>query len=141
MIWVIMFTSAVAIAVFVERVLHFHRAQINSMEFLNGVRNVLKRDNVVEALSICDATGAGNFSFRKPRTVVTAVLAMSSEIPVLAETRLTNSSPLETASARPGMVCECAMQGRLAATEKRESPCHPCLSDRLCTFTVVRYES
>jgi biopolymer transport protein ExbB len=40
----------------VERVLHFHRAQINSMEFLNGVRNVLKRDNVVEALSICDAT-------------------------------------------------------------------------------------
>jgi biopolymer transport protein ExbB len=56
MIWVIMFTSAVAIAVFVERVLHFHRAQINSMEFLNGVRNVLKRDNVVEALSICDAT-------------------------------------------------------------------------------------
>jgi biopolymer transport protein ExbB len=56
MIWVILFTSAVAIAVFVERVLHFHRAQINSMEFLNGVRNVLKRDNVVEALSICDAT-------------------------------------------------------------------------------------
>src|SRR6267142_2119049 len=30
--------------------------QINSMEFLNGVRNVLKRDNVVEAISICDAT-------------------------------------------------------------------------------------
>src|SRR5213594_3137942 len=56
MIWVILFTSAVAIAVFVERVLHFHRAQINSMEFLNGVRNVLKRANVVEALSICDAT-------------------------------------------------------------------------------------
>ena len=26
------------------------------MEFLNGVRNVLKRENVVEALSICDAT-------------------------------------------------------------------------------------
>ena len=56
MIWVIMFTSAVAIAVFVERVLHFHRAQINSTEFLNGVRTVMKKDNVVEALSICDAT-------------------------------------------------------------------------------------
>jgi biopolymer transport protein ExbB len=56
MIWVILFVSAVAIAVFVERVLHYHRAQINSMEFLNGVRNVLKRDNVVEAISICDAT-------------------------------------------------------------------------------------
>ena len=56
MIWLILGASAVALAVFIERVLHFHRAQINSMEFLNGVRNVLKRENVVEALSICDAT-------------------------------------------------------------------------------------
>ncbi|MDB6124393.1 MAG: MotA/TolQ/ExbB proton channel family protein [Pedosphaera sp.] len=56
MLWFILFTSAVAIAVFIERVLHCHRAQINSSEFLNGVRTVLKRDNVVEAISICDAT-------------------------------------------------------------------------------------
>ncbi len=56
MFWVIVFAGAVAIAVFVERVFHYHRAQINSAEFLNGVRTVLKRDNVVEALSICDAT-------------------------------------------------------------------------------------
>src|SRR5450432_1254733 len=56
MIWLILVIGAIALAVFVERVLHCHRAQINSAEFLNGVRNVLKRDNVVEALSICDAT-------------------------------------------------------------------------------------
>ena len=56
MIWLIMGASAVAIVVFIERVLHYHRAQINSIEFLNGVRNVLRRDNVVEAVSICDAT-------------------------------------------------------------------------------------
>jgi biopolymer transport protein ExbB len=37
-------------------VLYCHRSQINSAEFLNGVRTVLKRDNVVEAISICDAT-------------------------------------------------------------------------------------
>jgi len=55
-LWVILLTSAVAIVVFVERFLHCHRAQINSTEFLNGVRTVLKRNNVVEALSICDAT-------------------------------------------------------------------------------------
>lgn len=55
-VWLLLLLSAVAIAVFVERVLHFHRAQINSAEFLAGVRTVLKRDNVVEALSICDAT-------------------------------------------------------------------------------------
>src|SRR5215212_10924109 len=56
MIWVLIAASVVAILVFAERLLHYHRAQINSMEFLNGVRNVLKRDNIVEALSICDAT-------------------------------------------------------------------------------------
>jgi biopolymer transport protein ExbB len=54
--WLLFIVSAVAIAVFIERFLHYHRAQINSWEFLNGVRTVLKRDNVVEALSICDAT-------------------------------------------------------------------------------------
>ncbi|MGD1084711.1 MAG: MotA/TolQ/ExbB proton channel family protein [Verrucomicrobiota bacterium] len=56
MIWVILATSAVAMAVFLERLLQYHREQINSTEFLNGVRNVLKRENVVEAVAICDAT-------------------------------------------------------------------------------------
>src|SRR2546421_132266 len=56
MAWLLLGLSAVVIVVFIERLLHYHRAQINSGEFLNGVRNVLKRDNVVEALSICVAT-------------------------------------------------------------------------------------
>ena len=56
MIWVIMAASALALAVFFERLLLYHSEHINSTEFLNGVRNVLKRDNVVEAISICDAT-------------------------------------------------------------------------------------
>ncbi len=55
-LWMILVTGAVAVAVFIERLLHYHRAQINSTEFLNGVRNVIKRDNIVEAVSICDAT-------------------------------------------------------------------------------------
>ena len=55
-IWLIMLAAAIALATFIERVLYCHRSQINSAEFLNGVRSVLKRDNVVEAISICDAT-------------------------------------------------------------------------------------
>src|SRR5256885_13404563 len=55
-IWLILIAAAIAIVIVIERILHCHRAQINSLEFLNGVRNVLKRDNVVEAISICDAT-------------------------------------------------------------------------------------
>src|SRR5208283_4297542 len=54
--WLLLTISAVAVAVFIERFLHCHRAQIDSLEFLNGVRTVLKRNNVVEALSICAAT-------------------------------------------------------------------------------------
>src|SRR3954468_23519513 len=68
-LYLILFSSAVAVVVFIERFLHCHRAQINSTEFLNGVRTVLKRDNVVEALSICDAT-AGPVA----RLVKTAIL-------------------------------------------------------------------
>ena len=55
-VWLILFAAAIALATFVERVLYCHRAQINSAEFLNGVRTVLKRENVVEAIAICDAT-------------------------------------------------------------------------------------
>jgi biopolymer transport protein ExbB len=55
-IWLILIAAAIALVVFVERALFCHRSQINSAEFLNGVRTVLKRDNVVEAISICDAT-------------------------------------------------------------------------------------
>jgi len=55
-IWLILLAAATAAVVFVERVLFCHRAQINSAEFLNGVRTVVKRGNVVEAIAICDAT-------------------------------------------------------------------------------------
>ncbi|PWU14227.1 MAG: biopolymer transporter ExbB [Verrucomicrobia bacterium] len=56
MLWLLLVVGAVGVSVFIERFLHCHRAQINSTEFLNGVRTVLKRNNVVEAISICDAT-------------------------------------------------------------------------------------
>jgi biopolymer transport protein ExbB len=55
-IWLILIAAATAAVVFVERALFCHSSQINSAEFLNGVRTVLKRGNIVEAISICDAT-------------------------------------------------------------------------------------
>ena len=54
--WLILIAAATAAIVFIERALYCHRSQINSAEFLNGVRTVIKRGNVVEAISICDAT-------------------------------------------------------------------------------------
>lgn len=48
--------SSGSLAVIIERLLHYHRVQINSTEFLNGVRNVLKSNNSFEAVAICEAT-------------------------------------------------------------------------------------
>ena len=56
MVWVLLLVSAFAITAFLERLLYYHRAQINASEFMAGVRTVLKNDNVVEAVAICDAT-------------------------------------------------------------------------------------
>jgi biopolymer transport protein ExbB len=68
--WLILIAAATAAVVFVERALYCHRSQINSAEFLNGVRTVIKRGNVVEAIAICDAT-AGPVA----RLVKSAILA------------------------------------------------------------------
>lgn len=54
--WLLLAMGALALGVFLERLVHFHRESINSTNFLSGIRTVLKRGNVVEALSICDAT-------------------------------------------------------------------------------------
>lgn len=54
--WLLILLSAGALTVIVERLLLYHREQIDSTQFLAGVRNVLKRENVVEAIAICDAT-------------------------------------------------------------------------------------
>jgi biopolymer transport protein ExbB len=69
-IWLILIAAATAAVVFIERALFCHRSQINSAEFLNGVRTVIKRGNIVEAIAICDAT-AGPVA----RLVKAAILA------------------------------------------------------------------
>lgn len=70
MMWLLFLVGAAAAAVFIERLLHYHREHINSFDFINGVRTVLRRDNLVEAISICEAT-AGPV----PRLVKSAILA------------------------------------------------------------------
>jgi len=56
MIWVILAAALVAATIFLERLFHLHRAAINSSDFLEGIYNVLRRRNTVEAVSICEET-------------------------------------------------------------------------------------
>lgn len=54
--WLIGFCSLIATVIILERWFHLHRAQINVGELLNGLFNVLKRGNILEAISLCDET-------------------------------------------------------------------------------------
>lgn len=70
LIWLLLGLSAVAVLVFIERLLYYHREQIHAAEFLNGIKNVIKRGGIVEALAICDATPGP-----VPRLVKAAILS------------------------------------------------------------------
>ncbi len=55
MFWIIIACGLVALAVFLERMLHLRRARIRYGDFLEGVFNLLDKGNKVdEALALCD---------------------------------------------------------------------------------------
>ena len=54
--WVIIAAFLLAMVFFLEKVMQFHRDEINTPELLRGLRNTLQRKALVEALSLCDNT-------------------------------------------------------------------------------------
>lgn len=54
--WLLVVLGLAAIVLFVERALYLHRAQIRSTEFLNGIRNLLEKGRLMEALTLCEET-------------------------------------------------------------------------------------
>jgi biopolymer transport protein ExbB len=56
LMWFILISAILAIAVFCERLFHYHRAQIHTDDFVKGVLNSLKRGNVKEAIDTCRDT-------------------------------------------------------------------------------------
>lgn len=52
----ILLCSVISVAIFIERLYHLHRAEINTREFLAGIRNILKKRNITEAVAICEET-------------------------------------------------------------------------------------
>lgn len=54
--WIIAFCSFIALVIILERWFHLHRAQVNVGELLSGLFNVLKRENLPEAVSLCEDT-------------------------------------------------------------------------------------
>lgn len=54
--WVILACGVIALFVFFEKVIQFHREEINVRELLHGLFNVLGRNGLVEAVTLCDNT-------------------------------------------------------------------------------------
>ncbi len=54
--WIILLCSVVAVVIFIEKLFYLHRVQINVGDLVRGLINVLKRNSIVEAISLCDDT-------------------------------------------------------------------------------------
>jgi len=56
MMWVLLMIAIVGLVLFIERTLFLHRGQIRSTAFISGVKNILAKRRIVEALTVCEET-------------------------------------------------------------------------------------
>ncbi|HEX2099958.1 MAG TPA: MotA/TolQ/ExbB proton channel family protein [Candidatus Synoicihabitans sp.] len=54
MMWVVGVMAVAALVLFVERTLYLHRGQIRSTAFVDGIKNILAKRRIVEALTVCE---------------------------------------------------------------------------------------
>jgi len=54
--WLLVLLGLIAVIIFIERALFLHRGQIRSTEFLNGIKNLLLKGRLMEALTVCEET-------------------------------------------------------------------------------------
>ncbi len=56
MIAVLALMALIGLVIFIERTLFLHRGQIRSTAFINGIKNILAKRRIVEALTVCEET-------------------------------------------------------------------------------------
>lgn len=54
--WVLLVIGFVCLMLVIERMLFLHRGQIKSTEFISGIKNILAKRRIVEALTVCEET-------------------------------------------------------------------------------------
>ncbi|MEA2013253.1 MAG: MotA/TolQ/ExbB proton channel family protein [Verrucomicrobiota bacterium] len=54
--WIILLASVIALYIVMDRLFHYRRAWLEIDDFILGLYNILKRNNDVEAIAICDET-------------------------------------------------------------------------------------
>src|SRR3954462_14112092 len=56
LMWVIGLLAVLGLTLFIERARYLHRVQIRSTPFLSGIKNILAKRRLVEALTVCEET-------------------------------------------------------------------------------------
>jgi biopolymer transport protein ExbB len=56
MMWVLLALGLLTVLLALERVLFLHRGQIRATTFLEGIKNILAKRRLVEALTVCEET-------------------------------------------------------------------------------------
>lgn len=56
MMWVILLMAVIGAVLFIERTLYLHRGQIRSTAFVDGIKNILAKRRLVEAITVCEET-------------------------------------------------------------------------------------
>jgi biopolymer transport protein ExbB len=56
MLLVLLALGLLFLILFIERTLYLHRGQIRSTAFINGIKNILAKRRLVEALTVCEET-------------------------------------------------------------------------------------
>jgi biopolymer transport protein ExbB len=56
MMWVLLLMAFIFLMLTIERVLFLHRGQIRSTAFIGGIKNILAKRRIVEALTVCEET-------------------------------------------------------------------------------------
>lgn len=56
MMYLIIIASILAFGVVIERVYHLYKARIDAGKFMDAIINILKRNKIIEAIEMCNAT-------------------------------------------------------------------------------------
>src|SRR6185312_6759961 len=56
MMWVLLGMAVLVLTLFVERALYLRRAHIRSTAFIDGIKNILAKRRLVEAVTVCEET-------------------------------------------------------------------------------------
>lgn len=56
MMWPMIFISLLGLMFTIERAIYLHKGKIRAAEFLAGIKNLLEKNRLVEALTVCEET-------------------------------------------------------------------------------------